>query len=618
MSGGDTLIIKAGTYTEGVAQNAIPSGTANARTTIQSATGETVIINGTNSIGDAFSIYDRSYITIDGLIIDGHRLRIGGAGPAYSHFIRVHNTTIRNHLDGSALSQSCVTYQGPGGSSSNWWFKNVTIHDCGPTTGHGLYIGSKDSLFENITIHDTAGHCVHQYADSGLGINNNIIRKVRMYNCGQWGAGIYAGNDTQFYQNIIYDFGTVATAGGIRVGTGFSNGKADRAKIWNNTIYSGTGTCVTVTATYPTDTQVKNNLCLQNSNNIISNSGVSTIQATNVTSTDATLVLDAPSFRFTPRVGSSLLTGGTNVGLPKNGSDYVKGALDPPRNTEAEVGLIDDNELYLTWTNNVAPPLITTNACTVSLSTVSGTTLSGQNTTKHQLNTAITNGQTPTISCGTGSVTDSINIGGLYAESLAFTLFGITNNVGEAAPTNEILQTRFRFYETFNDTSGNPVPLAAENTNITVGPLASYRLRIKFKNKTADAAAFNLRARYKKNGGSATEMTTAFVDGIKAFGTAVTDTRIPIQGSPTTEILTSDESTDVAGAYVLDATSIPNVTMVTDSESEMEIAVKHDDTGSTGDTFDFELYTDQGAIVHNSATPIVRPRVTLRGFLSGF
>src|SRR5438552_771118 len=72
LAGGDTLTIKAGTYTESVAYHAIPAGTASARTMVQGAPGETITIkpNSGNAQEDVFTIYDRDYITLDNLIID--------------------------------------------------------------------------------------------------------------------------------------------------------------------------------------------------------------------------------------------------------------------------------------------------------------------------------------------------------------------------------------------------------------------------------------------------------------------------------------------------------------------------------------------------------------------
>ena len=87
----------------------------------------------------------------------------------------------------------------------------------------------------------------------------------------------------------------------------------------------------------------------------------------------------------------------------------MTGVLDPPRNTSAEVGLVDDNELYLTWTNNLAPPLITIKRLHGVVKHWSAAQrFTGTNVSKHQLNTpAVVFGGTPTITCGTGAMTDS-------------------------------------------------------------------------------------------------------------------------------------------------------------------------------------------------------------------
>ena len=60
---------------------------------------------------DVVSIYDRSYVTMDNLIIDASNIssvgvRIGGDGPAYAHFVTLQNSTVRNspHI--------CITEQG--------------------------------------------------------------------------------------------------------------------------------------------------------------------------------------------------------------------------------------------------------------------------------------------------------------------------------------------------------------------------------------------------------------------------------------------------------------------------------------------------------------------------
>ena len=72
LKGGDTLIIKAGTYNEGIPIKTIPSGASNSsHTVIRAAAGEKVVINGVVNGAGVMLIYSRSFITFDGIIFDG-------------------------------------------------------------------------------------------------------------------------------------------------------------------------------------------------------------------------------------------------------------------------------------------------------------------------------------------------------------------------------------------------------------------------------------------------------------------------------------------------------------------------------------------------------------------
>lgn len=301
LSSGDTLIIRAGTYNEGVEYNAIPSGTTTSRTIVTAAPGETVIINGTNSIGDAFSIYDRSYITLNGLTIDGHRLRIGG-NTTYSHYITVQNSVVRNVLSYPSPSQSCVTQQGPGGANSYLSFINNKIYNCGPDTGHGLYLSASHSLAENNLIHDVAGYGIHNYySGAEKNASYNVLRANTIYNAGYGGVLISSGDNNIVHHNIIRN----NTLWGIRV----AYGGPDNAQFYNNTIYSNGSNCVYIESG-STNTKVKNNLCLSNSVNTIVNNGTSTVISRNRLSADATLVVDVSKNLFSPRTGSPLIDAG--------------------------------------------------------------------------------------------------------------------------------------------------------------------------------------------------------------------------------------------------------------------------------------------------------------------
>jgi parallel beta-helix repeat protein len=277
MQGGDTLIIKAGTYTESIEPKAIPSGTASAQTVIKAAPGELVIIkpNGGNVYGDAVSIYDRSYITLDGLTLDGGRLRIGGGGKgAYSHYITVQNSVIRNSVNAGyqEFAQSCVTTQGQAGSNSHINYINNEIYNCGPVTGHGLYIHARDSVIEGNRIHHVAKFGIHLYhRKNPKEVNNNIIRYNEIYGNGAYGILISSGSGNVVHDNIVRD----NSGGGIMIAYGPKNTQID-----DNKIYDNKGDCIRIRANVH-NTKVIKNYCWQNTRNRILDEGTATILSNN-------------------------------------------------------------------------------------------------------------------------------------------------------------------------------------------------------------------------------------------------------------------------------------------------------------------------------------------------
>src|SRR5262245_51619492 len=135
LSAGDKLMIKAGTYAEFINSNQIRTGTSSARTTIQAVPGETVILQPKTGGkgGDAVWI-DRSYIALDGFIIDAanvqaHGIRINGGA---SHLI-IRNMEVKN-----APGTACIGVK----EAQNTYVHviNSRLHHCGATTQHGLYL----------------------------------------------------------------------------------------------------------------------------------------------------------------------------------------------------------------------------------------------------------------------------------------------------------------------------------------------------------------------------------------------------------------------------------------------------------------------------------------------
>ncbi len=232
LGAGDTLVIGAGTYAESImAPSLPPSGISDAqRTTVRAATGASVIITGDASGNNGMSLLDRRYITFDGLTFSGRRVIIGcSQGGTCSSFITIQNGIIRDTISANYgnASQSCLTQQGNGGANTNLVFRNLEIYNCGPTTGHGIYMTAANTIAENNHIHDTASHGLQLYQANGFTGQNNIVRNNRIHDM-QIGIGLYTDTHN-IYNNIIYN----TQFAGIKV-----SGTA--STVDNNTIYNGT------------------------------------------------------------------------------------------------------------------------------------------------------------------------------------------------------------------------------------------------------------------------------------------------------------------------------------------------------------------------------------------
>lgn len=319
---------------------------------------------------------------------------------------------------------------------------------------------------------------------------------------------------------------------------------------------------------------------------------------------------------------------------PFNGAARDIGPLEPCIPIDAEIGALANDIVVVNWSCNIFPPLSAANNGNFSLTvnaaacTMSAVNIAGQNQTRHTLDVAgdtdcvVTTGETVLLSSTYGAVEDSSCIGGpelcLNAKSKAFTDLAVTNNVDGTPSTHEFLQTHFAFYH-IEGTQASPIPLLpsalAEDNAITVPPQAAYLLRIKIQCQTANCPPFNARLRYSKNDGAFTELMDTFSNGIKMYGLGGR-TGVPAQDTATTELLTSDESTNVACIVNRVAASIPNLDLSQDSETECAFVVQHDNTVSIGDVYKFRLYDDTGQQVHNSVTAIVEPAVTIGPYVA--
>ena len=282
LASGSTLVIRGGTYPERFDASVIPpSGTAGAPTTIKAASGETVTIRPSGS-GNIFRIAKRSYLTVDGLTIDGANITSGQALSIGddSHYIRIQNGVIKNILNAG----SCVSTHTLANPSSNIQFVNNEVFNCrnpllyaqDPSNGgaaHCIYLRATANLIEGNFIHECEGYGIASRSCNVTGgciTRNSIIRNNRVSK--SVGRGIHIeGEDALVYNNVLFnndynpqpDPDVTSSVAGIYVALGSVN----RAKLYNNTIYNTNGNCMWIRQ--GSGHIARNNICWQNTNNTI-------------------------------------------------------------------------------------------------------------------------------------------------------------------------------------------------------------------------------------------------------------------------------------------------------------------------------------------------------------
>jgi hypothetical protein len=323
-SSSDELRIGAGVYDEIITGSAFNgrNGTSSARTKLTGMTAARWILRPTSCPGNhVVFLQDDSWIEFRRFIIDANGLC--GVG------LRFDGNSSDNLLrDGEVFNWagSGSSSQGIAGDSGtplshrnridNVWVHAVTPTPPGDNTSHAIYVTGDDWIIENSTIEGAFGHGIHDTSNLGQTNNRTIIRDNTIRNNGSWGIGIYGGVDKQVYRNkIIGNGGRLIDTGGIGMGALSAASEAvDRALVYSNTLYNNTGRCIWNKHASTDNAEIINNLCLLNSNNIITNSGTGTVQATNILSSNASDIANAAAGDFTP-VAASLINQGTIVSL---------------------------------------------------------------------------------------------------------------------------------------------------------------------------------------------------------------------------------------------------------------------------------------------------------------
>ena len=332
LSSGDTLIINPGVYAEAIGPSAFNGrgGTSAARTRVIGNTGAKWTLKpNAGDCSNATVIYltDDAWIEMADMIVDANlTCDVGIRFNENSTDNYFHDFEVKNWVGTGSGSQGIGFDVGLDPHSHRNRISHAYVHATTPPPGdslsHGMYVTGTDNIIEYSTITGPAGHGIHQHTD-GVTVNHrNIYRYNFIQGTGSYGIGIYNGNDNQVYGNVLAGNGN-----GIRAGTAYTSAATNHTKIYNNTIYRNAGTCLVVGHAANVAVEIKNNACVDNTSNSISDAGTGTVKTNNLFSTDEMVFANVSANQFSPREGSVLIDAGTTIGLPV-GLSYLGSAPD--------------------------------------------------------------------------------------------------------------------------------------------------------------------------------------------------------------------------------------------------------------------------------------------------
>jgi len=245
LTGGDTLIIKAGIYKESILSDNFPSGSDAGHTIIQAALGETVWIRPTLQPILPGIVYLRNgahHITLQGIGIDGSGLTDAGV-KAETDGITIRDDHIEHDIVMEGIEVKNITTENSdaiqfGMGSYNIVLRNSYIHnimDSTPDTSPNQAIYFRGSvpkgsdpgnIVENNRIENTANG-ISIRNTNGSALNRGIIRNNIFINLRDRAINVEShATDTFIYNNIFANM-----EHGIR-------NNSSSTKVYNNTFYN--------------------------------------------------------------------------------------------------------------------------------------------------------------------------------------------------------------------------------------------------------------------------------------------------------------------------------------------------------------------------------------------
>jgi hypothetical protein len=502
---GDTIVVKAGTYTgvnnriktdSNCTGTCLASGTSvDNMTTIRGAPGEAIPVIRIGT-GDMIAItpqFPRNWIKIQDLTFDG----LGQSGAdctlnlAGQHII-VDTVTVKNSynhnicgfgttLHSLTVRNSTLTGAGGGGPEGA----------PGDGNGYSIYYNGDNLVFEHNVCGRNRGGCVHAFAEGTPNADNAIIRYnwitgVQTSTASECFGMVTDGTPSQIYGNIL--------DGSSCSGVGNSYGIwtiAGSASIYNNLIYEWNGAGIQVTST--SGTVARNNILFGNTSGIsgaITSTHNACTAATTCGSSKITITaltdITVSTSDFRHKAGSL----GINAGTTSIGTRACNGVCDlgPFETIGFSTATIDLNTMDVTLGMSVNTPLLPasgitgfTVGCTgvgcgtpvvASAARKSGADSVVRLTISGIVGDACDASQTWTVTySGTGNLTDSQLLGNTANQGVsAFAAQPVTETCsGSSTPPPAGLHIHYKLDDgsgtNANDETANPLNLDGTLTN---------------------------------------------------------------------------------------------------------------------------------------------------------
>jgi hypothetical protein len=337
--GGDTLLIRNGTYDEYIFQKEgmapFPSGTSwSSKVRIAAYPGEAVWMKPRSvplNVAVIFISSGARYVEFDGINLDATLAGASGlttgptsSGVTYPDHIRIQNAEIirgncgvpRCVLSGVNFGQHSI---GPNSATGGNEAINLYIHgdQSADSTGYAVYVSGPNNLVENCDlVLNNAG--VHIYNGGGDSADNNIIRNNRIHGIRQstdygraWGI-LVAGNNNELYNNLVYDNSVAYQGNNASIFVYYGSGN----KIYNNTIYGNNMEGISISGAGgdgSVGTDVRNNIMFANSQTAFINSGTGTNQQNNLMDGTNPLFVNPSAGNFQLQPNSQAIDTGARI-----------------------------------------------------------------------------------------------------------------------------------------------------------------------------------------------------------------------------------------------------------------------------------------------------------------